>query len=320
MQRFKQRIVGSVCAVGFLLAVMGSPAMAQEVTGSVTGRVKDSAGQTIVGAEVTALHGATGAARNVTTGPDGAYVFTALPIGGYQISVTHAGFKKAVRSGVELHISDRLNLDITLEVGQVAEEVTVVADAAQVQSESSEQSGLISGDQVRELQLNGRSFMTLLELLPGINSDMPDRADPNTNPSLYVNGARSSASSFNIDGGNNSDVIVGSGSLNTFTSVDTIAEVKVITSTFAAEYGRGGFSQVNVVTRGGTRRFHGSLYHFLRNDALDARDYLTHQALPLKLNNFGYTIGGPVSLPGGYNRGRNKTFFFFTQEFNRIST
>jgi hypothetical protein len=320
MQQFKQCILASVYAIGILLAVMGLMALAQEVTGSITGRVKDSAGQTIAGAEVTALHIGTGVARNITTGPDGAYVFTALPIGSYQISVTHIGFKKAVRSGVELHISDRLNLDITLELGQVAEEVTVVADAAQVQSESSEQSGLISGDQVRELQLNGRSFMTLLELLPGINSDMPDRADPNTNPSLSVNGARSSASSFNIDGGNNSDVIVGSGSLNTFTSVDTIAEVKVITSTFAAEYGRGGFSQVNVVTRGGTRRFHGSLYHFLRNDALDARDYLTHQVLPLKLNNFGYTIGGPVLLPGGYNRGRNKTFFFFTQEFNRIST
>src|SRR5262249_60858544 len=128
--------------------------------------------------------------------------------------------------------------------------------------ESSEQSGLISGDQVRELQLNGRSFMTLLELLPGINSDMPDRADPNTNPSLYVNGARSSASSFNIDGGNNSDVIVGSGSLNTFTSVDTIAAGKSITSTFAAEYWRGGLSQVNVGTRGGTRRVPGPPLRF----------------------------------------------------------
>jgi hypothetical protein len=172
---------------------------------------------------------------------------------------------------------------------------------------------------VRELQLNGRSFMTLLELVPGVASDMPDRADPNTNPALSISGARNSAASFNIDGGNNSDVIVGSGSLNTFTSVETIAEVKVLTSTFSAEYGRGGFAQVNVVTRGGTRRVRGSVYHFLRNDALDARDFFSHQVLPLKLNNFGYTLGGPVVL-GRYNRDRRKTFFFWTQEFNHLST
>ncbi|MEO5567886.1 MAG: hypothetical protein ABIR92_05310, partial [Gemmatimonadaceae bacterium] len=141
-----------------------------------------------------------------------------------------------------------------------------------------------------------------------------------TNPSVSINGARSTASNFNIDGGNNADVIVGSSSLNTFTSIDTIAEVKVITSTFSAEYGRGGFSQVNVVTKSGSKRFTGSAYEFFRNDAMDARDYLTHQVLPLELNNFGYTVGGPVLLPGGYTRNRSKTFFFFSNEYNNITT
>ncbi len=304
-----------------LTVLLAAPvAPAQEVTGSITGRVVDAAAAAVPGAEVTALHTGTGAARKATTAWEGSFIFTALQIGQYQISVAHPGFKTAVRSGLELHVGDHLNLEIALELGAVSEQITVVADAPQVETESSEQSGLISGEQVRELQLNGRSFMTLIELLPGVSSDMPDRVDPNTNPALSINGARSSAASFNIDGGNNSDVIVGSGSLNTFTSVETIAEFKVLTSTFSAEHGRGGFAQVNVVTRGGTRRFRGSLYEFFRNDALDARDYFSHQVLPLKLNNFGYTLGGPVWAPGVYNRDRKKTFFFFTQEFNRIST
>ncbi len=303
-------------ALSVFLAV---EARAQDVAGSIGGRVLDASGAAVAGAEVTALHAGASTVRAAKTDAEGAFVFPALPIGRYEISVVSPGFKKLVRGGVELHLGDHLGLPLTMEVGDLTQEVSVVADAPQVQTESSEQSGLISGDQVRELQLNGRSFMTLIELLPGVASDMPDRADPNTNPTMSINGARSSASSFNIDGGNNADLIVGSSALNTFTSVDTIAEVKVMTSTFAAEYGRGGFSQVNVVTRGGTRSFHGSLYEFFRNDALDAKDYFSHQTLPLKLNNFGYTAGGPLLL-GGYNRGRKKTFFFFTQEFNHVST
>ncbi|MBL8178855.1 MAG: carboxypeptidase regulatory-like domain-containing protein [Bryobacterales bacterium] len=302
-----------------LLLLTGYSLLAQEVTGGISGQVTDALGAAIASAEVAATHTATGASRRVRSDAGGHYSFQALPIGEYELTASQAGFKRARRTEVELHISDKLLIDLVLEVGELAQEVTVSASAAQVEVETSAQGGLISGEQVRELQLNGRSFMTLLELLPGVASDMPDRADPNTNPLLYVNGARNSAANFNIDGGNNSDVIVGSGSLNTFTSVETIAEVKVLTSSFTAEYGRGGFAQVNVVTRGGTKRYRGSLYHFLRNDALDARDYFSHQVLPLKLNNFGYTLGGPVSF-AGYNRSRTKTFFFWTQEFNILST
>jgi len=305
------------CLLSAVLCLL-SPAPAQDAAGSITVQVKDRSGLPVAEVELAATHAATGAVRRAVTGPEGAYVFTALPIGAYQLSALRAGFKKSTRAGIELHVGDHLSIDLALEVGDVVQEVSVTADAPQVQLENSEQSGLISGEQVRELQLNGRSFMTLLELLPGVSSDMPDRVDPNTNPALYINGARNSAANFNIDGGNNSDVIVGSGSLNTFTSVETIAEFKVLTSTFAAEYGRGGFAQVNVVTRGGARNFHGSLFEFVRNDALDARDYFSHQVLPLKYHDFGYTIGGPVALPW-YNRDRRRTFFFFAQHFNRLS-
>jgi hypothetical protein len=292
---------------------------AQEITGSIAGIVTDAAGGALANAEVVATHVETGAVRRLRTNAEGQYTISSLPIGSYTVDVTFTGFKPARQSNIALHISDHLRADFKLSVGDVTQSVTVEENGAIVSTESSEQGGLISGEQVRELQLNGRSFMSLIELLPGVSSDLPDRVDPNTPPAISINGARNSASAFTIDGGNNSDVIVGSGSLNTFTSVDTIAEFKIVTSTFAAEYGRGGFSQVNVVTRGGTRKYHGSLYHFHRNDALDARDYLTRQVLPLKLNNFGYNFHGPVSL-GKYNKDRLKTFFFWTQEFNRIIT
>jgi len=293
---------------------------AQATTGTIGGTVRDGSGGALPGVTVTATHAGTAEKRIVHSGSDGAYLFPSLPVGVYEISAVLDGFGKGVLQGIELHVSDNLRFNLTLAVGRVMEEVSVVGEAPRVQTATSEQSSLISGDQIRELQLNGRSFMTLLELVPGVASDMPDRVDPNTNPSLSINGARSTASNFNIDGGNNADVMVGSSSLNTFTSIDTIAEVKVVTSTFAAEYGRGGFSQVNVVTKSGTKRFTGSAYEFFRDDKMDARDYLTHQVLPLELNNFGYTLGGPVLLPGGYNKDRSKTFFFFSNEYNNITT
>lgn len=320
-----QKLAALLSCVVFLLSsvflLLSSPfyLLSQEVTATIDGAVLDPEGSAVPGAEVTATHLETGVVRKGRAGGEGTFSFPALPIGGYEIAASHPGFKKAMKRGIELHIGDHLRVEIPLQVGDVAQEVTVTADALQVQTETSEQGGLISGEQVRELQLNGRSFMQLVELLPGVASDMPDRVDPNTNPALSINGGRSSSNTFNIDGSNNSDVIVGSGSLNTFTSVDTIQEFKVVTSTFAAEYGKGGFAQVNVVTRGGTKRFRGSLFYFHRNDALDARDYFSHQVLPLKLNNFGYTLHGPVLFPG-YNQRRGKTFFFWAQEFNYIST
>ncbi len=307
----------AIAAAAVFLFSTPFPVAAQEVGGSIRGRVLDPTGASVAGAEVVATHAETGGQRKTITGQDGVYAFPDLPIGAYQLAVTHTGFKKALKKGIELHVSDRLGIDVTLEVGDVVQEISVTETVEQVQTESAEQGSLISGEQVRELQLNGRSFMTLLELVPGVASNMGDRMDPNSSPSVSINGARSTASNFNIDGGNNSDVIVGSSALNTFTSVESIAEFTVLTSTFSAEYGRAGFSQVNVVTKGGTKAFHGSFYEFFRNDKLDARDYFSHQVLPLKLNNFGYSLGGPAPLP--YNRGRDKTFVFFVQEFNRIS-
>jgi hypothetical protein len=307
---FRSTVLSTLLAVALL---------GQDVGGSIAGRITDSTGAVIAGAEIVATHRETGASRNTKSAAEGDYHLPALPIGTYDISAGHAGFKKAVRKGVVLHVTERLGIDLSLEVGELATEIAVEASADQVRTESGDQGGTITGEQVRELQLNGRSFMTLLELIPGVVSNMSDRMDPNSNPDVSINGTRSTASNFNIDGGNNADVIVGSSAMNTFTSVETIAEFTVLTSAFSAEYGRGGVGQINVVTRGGTRNLHGGLFEFFRNDRLDARDFFSHAILPLKQNQFGFTLGGPVSWKG-YNRDRTKTFFFVAQDYNRLST
>jgi hypothetical protein len=296
-----------------------SLAIAQEAGGTFSGRVVDPTGAGVPGAEVLAVHTGTGVSHKATSGSEGAYALPNLPIGAYDISVTRAGFKRTVRKGIELHVSEHLGVELPLQIGELAQEVSVTANVEQVQTESSAQGGLITGDQVRELQLNGRGFMTLLELVPGVASDNPDRNDPiSPTLSMSVNGARTSQIGFGVDGSSNPGVI-GSSAIFSSTSPESIAEFTVLSSTFSAEYGRGGIAQVNVVTKSGTRQLHGSLYEFLRNDAFDANDYFSHQVLPLRLNNFGYTVGGPVILPR-YNRDASKTFFFVTQEWNRVSS
>jgi hypothetical protein len=301
------------------IAATALMAYAQTAGGSIAGQVRDASGAAVAGAKVSVNHAETGATRQTTTAGGGEYAFPNLAVGTYTITAEHTGFKQLQKRGVVLHVSEQVGADLVLEVGELSERISVESTVAEVRTESSEQGGVITGSQVRELQLNGRSFMTLLELVPGVASNMDDRADPNSSPNLSINGARSSAFNFRIDGGNNADVMVGSSSLNTFTSIETIAEFNVLTSNFSAEYGQSGVSQINVVTRSGTRDLHGSLYEFFRNDRLDAKDFISHQKLPLKMNDFGYTLGGPVVL-GGYNRDRSKTFFFVAQEFNRLST
>src|ERR1044072_2236360 len=164
------------------LTLLSTGAFAQQTTGGISGRVLDATGSGIPGAEVTATQSQTGDTRKVKAGSDGSYSLLNLPIGPYQLSATHTGFKKTVEKGLELHVSEHIGYDLTLQVGDVTQEVSVTADADQLHTESAEQTSLISGEQVRELQLNGRSFFTLLELIPGVTPNLSDRVDPNSTP------------------------------------------------------------------------------------------------------------------------------------------
>ena len=292
--------------LAFLLFASAAPA--QESTGSINGTARDAATAVVPNAAVTATALATGQTYKTTTNQNGAFLLPILPIGGYELRVEAPGFRAYRRSGIELHVNDRLALDIALEVGVVSEEVNVVATAPAIQTETHEVSGLISGEQVQDLSLNGRGFMGLVELLPGVSSDLPDRIDQNTNPTLQVNGSRATFNNWMVDGADNVD-FGNNNALNNFTSVETIAEFRVMMNSYSAEYGRGGGAQVNVVTKGGGARYHGSLFEFLRNESLNATSFFTHTKLPLKENDFGGNFGGPVPL---LNRKDPRTFFFFS--------
>lgn len=314
-------------------------ALAQETTGTITGRVTDQNGAAVAGTQVVISDTQRGLQRTYETTEDGTYTATLLSAGVYTITVENPGFKRYVQSNITLSVNDRRPIDIVLEAGQVAETVTVTGEDASLIQESPTQQGLINGTQVRQLPLNNRNFLQLATLTAGVTSSNPSQIGLGglSVVSFSINGGRTSAVNYLVDGSRNVD----SGSnltLLTVPSVDAIQEFTILTSNYAPEFGRNGGGVINVVTRQGTNNFNGTLYEFFRNDALNARDPFITQPLrglnrangeqrfkqPLRYNNFGYTVGGPVFFPrfgeGGpalYN-GRDRTFFFFSQEFRRV--
>jgi hypothetical protein len=320
---------------------MGQRTLAQDITGSIVGLVKDNSGAAISGATVTITDTDKNVvARTVTTDSNGAYSAPLLPVGHYSVTIESPNFKKFNRTGIEMNVNDRLTVDATLEVGQVTEVVQVESGALQVELQTATQSGLITGAEVRELPLNNRNYLQLISLMPGVSSGSSDQLYIGaTNPfgqtntvSFAINGGRNSQNNYTIDGADNIDRGSNLTLLN-YPSVDAIAEFKVLRNHYSAEYGRDAAGHVNVVTKSGGGQFHGGAYEFFRNDVLNANSFLDNRdhprgydgdgkakRAPLRYNNFGYTIGGPVFIPGVYNEAKNKTFFFFSQEFRRVIT
>ncbi len=214
----------------------------------------------------------------------------------------------------------RLNLNFTLEVGSATESVSVTASAEMLQTASGEVSHVISGNQVSEIGLNGRYYVQMLRLLPGVTSTGGDpfTTDTSTNRQS-INGQRNNSSYFMVDGVDNVDTGSNASQFNN-TSLEAISEVKVLTSSYSAEFGGRSGAMVNVVTKGGTREFHGSVFEFVRNNRFDARDFFAQRTNHLRFNDFGFTLGGPVFIPRHWNVDRNKVFFFVSEEwrFRRI--
>jgi hypothetical protein len=324
-----------------LVGVSVPRALAQDITGSIVGLVKDTSGAAIAGATVTITDiNKNIVVRTVTTDSNGAYSVPLLLIGHYTATIESPNFKKFSRTNIELNVNDRLTLDAILEVGQVTEVVQVESSAVQVELQTATQSGLITGAEVRELPLNNRNYLQLISLMPGVSSGANDQLYIGvTNPfgqtntvSFAINGGRTSQNNYTIDGADNIDRGSNLTLLN-YPSVDAIAEFKVLRNHYSAEYGRDAGGHINVVTKSGSNQFHGGAYEFFRNDVLNAGSFLDNRDAPrgrdsdgkakrppLRYNNFGYTIGGPVWIPGVYNEGKNKTFFFFSQEFRRVIT
>ncbi len=320
---------------------------AQEITGSIVGTVRDSAGAVVPGATVTIRDSSKGniIVRSLTTNDGGEFSVPNLATSVYEVTVEAANFKKSVKTDVKVDVGARRTVDVTLEAGDIAEVVTVEADPVSVELTTPTSATVINGTQVVELPVNNRNFVQLVTLAPGVSSNLSDQVYVGTvNPDgqantiqISVNGARSSQNTFTVDGADITDR--GSNlTIQAYPSVDSIGEFKVLRSLYPAESGRSGGGQVNVVTKSGTDEFHGTFFEFVRNEKLNANDYFTNQTAaagrdsdgkalrrPFRYNNFGWTVGGPVYFfnfgerdpDEGMFRRYKRTYFFFSQEFRR---
>src|SRR6266403_919219 len=293
---------------GIAVGVLGLSAafMHAQDTASLTGTVRDASGASIANAQVVVSSADRGINRETTTNSGGEYAVPALTPGSYDVGVAAQGFKKYEAKGVILRVGQKARIDVNMQVGSAATEVTVLgADVAQVDTQSSDLTGTVTGKEITQLQLNGRNFTQLVTLVPGVSNQTGQ--DEGTvgvygNVSFSINGGRTEYNNWELDGGDNMDN--GSNTtLNVYPSLDAIGEFKVLTSNYGAQYGRSGSGPVEVETKSGTNAFHGDVYEFGRNDAFNARNFFDaagEKTPTFKKHEFGYTIGGPVSFLG-YN-------------------
>lgn len=313
-----------------LFSFLTIAAAAQEVTATVNGVVTDTTGAVISGARITVFDiDKNLPVRTLTTSDEGQYVIPLLAVGRYRVTASAKGFRSSQRDRVDININDRLTLEFHLMPGAQNEEVSVAAPELQVEVASASASRLISGTEVRELAIMTRNYVELVPLQPGVStaldSDQPYVGTTNpaggTNFLAYsINGARPEQNSWTVDGANNLNRGLNLTLLD-YPSIDSIQEFSVLRSTYEAEFGGGSGAQINVVTRSGTSSFHGSGFEFIRNEVLAANNYFNNrngiERPPLRYNNFGFTIGGPIYIPGIYNKTKNKTFFFYSQEWRK---
>ncbi len=290
-----------------------STVLGQSIVGRISGTVSDSSRSVIAGAVITITDEATKLTRTVKTDSNGFYVATALPVGNYTVAAENPGFKKAARSGNNLVADGRVSVDFALVVGDVTASVEIIeAFGEQVNTVSGEVSRVIDSEQVQNMALNGRNYMQLVSLIPGSALLDEDQLALTTSLSITaqsVNGNRGNTNYLSIDGGSNMDSGSNGSQVNNV-GIDFIREVNIKSSNFSAEFGRNSGSSINVVTKGGGDQFHGGAFDFFRNEILDAKNYFAPIKGPLRYNDFGWNLGGPIR--------RGKLFFFGGQEYKRI--
>jgi Carboxypeptidase regulatory-like domain/TonB-dependent Receptor Plug Domain len=326
--RFHLSSMGSTRLLGWmgtlaLLLLLPLVASAQ-TNGLISGTVTDKSGAAVVGAKVVIASVGGNLTRTTETNGDGVYVASSLSPGTYNIIVSSKGFQKFEAKGVVLDVAQKARVDVTLTVGTMTEEVVVSGEnVAQVETQSSDIGTTITGKQVQQLELNGRNFTQLVTLAPGVISQTGQ--DEGTvgiagNAQYSINGGRTEYNNWEIDGGDNMDN--GSNtSLNVYPNLEAIAEFKVLTSNYGAQYGKSGSGTIEVETKSGTNQFHGSAFYYGRNDFFNANSWANNgNGIPrpeYKKHDWGYTIGGPVYIPHLYNNEKKKTFFFWSQEWRR---
>ena len=287
------------------LVLLGASAVqAQLTTGSILGTVTDGGGGVIAGATVTATQRDTGFARHGRTDAAGAFSFPNMPLGRYNIKVEQEGFKAKVVGPVTLIVDQKVRTDVVLELGRREETVEVSGAATLLQTDQPDVNQIVQEKEIKALPLNGRDFFSLLLLSNGVQDTSNDQGGATTNVTFSVNGARPESNSVTLDGVQMSSVRESDVDLRP--NVDAISEFKVLTSVFSAEYGHTAGGVISIQTKSGTNAVHGSAFEFHRNDALNAANYFRNpvdpQKAPLKQNQFGFTLGGPLRT--------DRTFFF----------
>src|SRR5246127_1916779 len=315
-----------ICVCLLILLPFGAAAnlRGQVAGGSVSGTVTDSASRVVGGVQITITNVATGVTRVVTTNDEGVYSAPNLQPGTYEIEFSAKGFRVEKRNGVELTVGAAVVLDFSMRVGELHESVVVQSEVPAVQLSTSDISAVVNATTVRELPLNGRSWTDLAQLQPGVSaihtqpdfSAGTDRGNRGFGQQLTISGARPQQNNYRLDGVSLNDYANGApGSvLGGNLGVDAIQEFSVLTTNYSAEYGKTSGGVVNAITRSGTNEFHGSAYEFLRNSALDAKNFFEaadQPKAPFKRNQFGGAIGGPIF--------KGKTFFFADSEGIRQS-
>ena len=310
-----------------LLLCIPSAMKAKELQGTINGTVTDSSGAVIPNAAVTiSQNGVNGVSRTIQTNTSGSYTVTNLPAGNYTVSVTAPGFQTYAAQNVVLFVAQTRSVNANLKPGATSQTVTVSQNAVSLDTTTSALAGTISGTQVRELQLNNRNFEQLVTLQPGVVSGLPDQVGfglSNTS-AVAVNGARDTANNWTVDGADINDSGSNATLLNV-PSVDAIQEFTLERSTYDAGFGRSGGGQVLVATKSGTSSFHGDAYEFNRNNIFNANSYFNKQTNPItpraieRYNDFGFTIGGPLYIPKKFNTEKNKMFFFWSEEWRKVS-
>src|SRR5712672_941609 len=308
-----------------MLSINAPRSLAQVAGGTLTGTITDKTGSEIPNAQIVIKDLATGIERTVSTNKDGFYIAANLLPAEYQVTISASGFNTEIKTGIKINVGAQQEFNLTLQVGTVTHRVEVTAEAPAVQLASSDISATVEATTVRELPLNGRSWTDLAALQPGVDtiqtqpsfSSGADRGNRGFGQQLTISGARPQQNNYRLDGISLNDYANGApGSvLGGSLGVDAIQEFSVLTSNYSAEYGKTSGGVVNAITRSGTNAFHGSVYEFLRNSALDAKNFFEQDpTLPkasFKKNQFGGALGGPII--------KNRTFFFADYEGVRQS-
>src|SRR5436305_2095841 len=304
--RNAQRLFAPVFVI--LALLLASSFSFADVTGSILGVVRDPSQAVVKGVRVTVTNTQTNLSQDSVTGDDGSYHFLALPAGTYRVNATIPGFQQFNTTDIVLKVNDQLRVDINLRVGNVKEEVSIAADAVQVETESTQLGDVIDSKKMLALPLNGRSYLDLLGLQAGvapetagtIGGDRPVSGYIFNAGNVSVNGQRETSNAFLVNGGDVSEGRnLGAGLVP---NLDSVEEFRLITNSFDAEYGKFSGAVMNAITKSGTNGFHGDVFEFLRNDKFDAKSYFAPGKSELRRNQFGYTLGGPIW--------KNHLFFF----------